>query len=544
MALTPHTDLGSIAPVRDPCWYELRCSGYRITAPVAAVFTIVLVQNPDSGMSFTLVLPTASVTFVWTTAAADDSGTQVQVGGDAVASLANLLAALNSNYWVRQLFSVTSASSTITLTARNTGALVASLANTTPITMAFAEATAGSDGEFAEYYTANIRIWVERVWGSGTYTPLPAYDARPDEDRLCRWDVGSLLRPYVAHQWPAYASASPLLLVRLQARYYVDRWETDGDPPTPQRVYATTVRQAWYCGSRNLEHNSLLQLLGFVRRSDVPTPWLTYRGRRSRHTVSPAQQHYLGWYRSTVKVANQQLRMAVVVTYQDNSTQSTSKHVDTNGSGFDQGMVQLYPTGWNILGLDALAGTDPVKYAVRIENHLGTALSEWHTFYLAEEDANELHLEFVSSLGVVESVRLKGAWEHGMSTEFLDASRWRPLLDQLRPSLQESDHVHHLLGAQRTRKASTGYMPRWELEALADLLVSPELRLVDHERGTRLPVRLVSGQALQLKQQGTEEEHLYTMNLELLCGDPEMAWSNTRHMPPEPTVADPGGDDV
>lgn len=539
MALFILSDLGKIVPVRDPAWYEVNCAGYRTTAPVAAVYTLVVVDDPTDGMTFTLALNEAEVVFTWVSGTVDDSGTQVEIGVSTTASAANLYDALRANYWIFTQFEITRSTVTVTLTQRTAGAIEVGFTNTIPVVLAWTEATVGTDGVFADNYTANLRLWVERTWGSGIYTALPAYDAQPDENRRARWDIASMLYPYVEHEWPAYDRDTFLVLRGIQKKFFIERWESDGDPPSPQLVSKSAVKKCYFAGSRTIEHDLMVPFLAMIQRSDALTPFLTFRGRGGRHEVSAGQQHYLGWYRNQDKVEDEQFKLRVVVTYEDASTQATSIHTDTNGSGWERGDIALFPIGFDTMNLGALSALVPVKYTVTVWNEADAAVSETHTCYLHDVDDNERHWEWINSLGMPESTRLIGKWVHGIAAEYEEVTRLLTVINSARPSIEQSNRVHNLQGAQQTLQLSTGPMDRLELNALVDTLMSPEHRMVDHDRETRHPMRIVSGQLVQIKQQGDPEEHLYALNLEVLVSDPEMAWSHVLAMPEAPEGEDP-----
>jgi hypothetical protein len=542
MALTVIHQPNSIAGVRDPQWYELRCDGWEEEAPETASFTIVLVQNPDPGMTFVLNLPDVALVFTYVSDPPDDSGLQVRVGADSTATTAYLVAALESNWHVDQLFVVTEASGTITLTAREPGAVEASLVNTSPVTMAFATVDAGSDGTYADNYSANMQLWVERVWGSDVYEPVAAYSADPDPDELVRWNISSLLLPYLSWRWPNYGTTAMRVLTEHARRYYLTRWELHGTPPVAKKVSRSSTLVAWLAGSRRAERGTIHEIWSLLTRTDIANPFLTHRGRAGRQEVSAAQDHYIAWYRRVPKVSGQQLDLRATVTYSDASTSSATLITDTNGSGWDQYLVAQFPVGFERMGLDALEPTKvPVKYSVVVRSHTGTALSEAHTFWLADTDANERHIEYVSSLGFVESLRCTGQWQLGLRATHDEARRLLPVVNGALPTEQEAETLQYLRGADKPLDVFTGWMPRGEFGAVVpDLLLSPSLRLVETERETRTPLRVAEVE-LVIDKRGQPDEWMYGANLRLMNEDPEMAWSDRLHWPDLPDEAEPGG---
>jgi hypothetical protein len=534
MSLSVVTDLPSTTPVRDPAWYEVQCNGYRITAPVAAVFTIGLLQQPVEDDTFTLAFLGAVVTFTFVTGEPDDSGTQVRIGVDAPATLANLLVALQANWYVDQHFQFEQGEVEHTATARVARVLEVGLTNTSPPAIAFNQSAVGVDAVFAPNYSAVHQIWIETSWGSGIYTPLPARDGRPDADRRTRWDLHGMLRPYLGYEWPDFNQQPWTVLRKLRRRFYVTRYEQFGEPPVPKVVQRSATKIAWYAGSRNAENRDLQDVFSLVANTTIATPFLTYRGRMGRHEVSPAQQSYISWYRNVAKVADSQLKMVATVYYTDNSNSSVNIHLDTNGSGWELGDVAQFPTGFERMALDELEPTKtPTHYTVRILSAANVQLSEAYTYHLRQTDANELHLEWVNSLGVVETTRCIGQWVRGVRTEHELVDTLVPAVAGQLPGPQTSERDHHLLGMDQTIQFSTGFMDRRELEAHMDMLTSPRLFLVDHERSTRIRLIPQPGEYI-MGQRGTADENLYALNLEGLVAHAEMAWSMRNAMPPVP----------
>jgi hypothetical protein len=534
MSLVLVQDLPAIIPVRNPAWLEVLCDSYQASAPTKAEYIIGLLSNPVAGYEFKLFMPGGEeLVFTYVTGTPDDSGTQVQRGGSDAATLANLLTALQGNWYVDQLFTVTNETTHLELVARQAGVTVMSFQNTSPATMSFASAGPGTDGSFAPAYTGVVQPYVERTWGSGEYVALPAFENTPDTDRRTRWDLSTLLKPEVTYNWPTYGTTTLQLQRNLQRRVYITRYEQFGDPPAPQIVKRGAVKKLWYGGSRQLEHNVFTSFFQMVESTALLTPWLTYRGRSGRHEVSAPQQHYLAWYRNVTKVSGQQIYVKAVVTYADASTETTNVWVDTNGSDYQLGDVALFPAGFDLLGLDGLSAEEPVSYTLQVFNPSDVALSQAHTFHLVDADYNELHIEYVNSLGVVESLRCTGSWAVGNKTQHDLVQRLRVLVDGTPPSREGSDRSALLRGNQRTLQVSSGNMDAGELQAVLDVLYSPEWRLLDHARETREALTLVEAEVVEVKR-GVDDEHLYALNLKYLIGDDEMAWSDRTLMPDVP----------
>lgn len=541
MALTPITLPGDIAAARDPVWCEFRCGGYRTSAPVAAAYTLVVTQQPTNGMQWQLVLPSGAIVFTFVSGTADDSGTQVAIGVDLAATQTNLATALAANYDVNALFAIAEGGGVINLTARTAGAIALSFTNTSPVTLAWVEATEGEDAVFTENYSGHLQVWVERVWGSDTFEPLPAIEGRPRAtDRTLRWDIHLLLKPELGYDWPAYTQSGLLVTRALQRHYYLTHWEQHGDPPARKRLYRTSTRLAWYAGSRQADRDTMEQVFGVISATSIETPFLTWLGRGGQREVGPTQHVWLSWYRNAAKVSGQQFTLKAVVHYTDGTSSSAQTlWTDTNGSAWELGDVGLWNVGFRKNNLHLVEPTKTAhRYTVTVHNADGTAVSEDYELYLRHTEASELHLEWINSLGVIESTRCKGAWELGMRAESEAVNRWRTIEQEVLPSTQQSDRMRLLVGGQRSLQVSTGLMDQSECEALADLLLSPEHRRVDHDRSSRHPLTLLEAEMVTARR-GDDEEHLYALNLTFLEADAELAWSNRPSWPAVPPPEPP-----
>lgn len=535
MALNLLNSVPTIGPMRDPFWVECYCNGYMTGTATAAVYTLDVVSNPADGDTFSITLGDAMVVFTWLTAG-DSTGTTITIGADTTVSRTNLLAALEGNWQINQWFAIT-AGSPITLTRREVGVAGAAFENTTPVAMSWAETNAGGDATYATNYKAALQVWVEKVWDSGNYIPLPPVVADPDEALRVRWNLRPLLGHMVQHTWPDYDEDRPIRCVDLQRRYYFHRYELMGDPPLPQKILGTPVRKVWAAGSRNIERNTIGHVFIWAQRTDVPTPWLTYRGRAGKHEVSTAQQHYLSHYRAVPRVADQPMQLVATVYYSDGTNSSAVALTDSTIT-WAQGEVATWPTGFDTLSLGTWEPTKiPVRYTVQLVSN-STPRSEVHTFHIVDPDANEQYLEYVNSLGVVESIRCIGRWVRGMVTEHTEVNRALTMVNTVLPSEQKSTHTQLLNGVQGYIEISTGYMSRGELNVLVDALLSPERRLLMPRFGTRGPVRLVDAEHVVQVQGDPAVENLSALNIRLLEGAPEMAWSDRVSLGALPAVDD------
>jgi len=517
--------LNRIIGARNPSWLEVHCGNSITTPATTAVTDLVFILNPTAGNKLALQLPDGGTVELEAVAGApDSSGTQYTISGVSGETLQNLVATCNINLQVMEHYAVTFAGGNARFTARRPGA-------NAPVVIFLAAAwgttvvvTAGAAAVVPTGYQAGLRIWVEEVWGSGTYTLLRDLVYTLDALRNFREDVATLLLPYVGYTWLPYNNDDVHRTTSLQRRFYVDRWEAWGDPLTPRAVVSGVgdKKKAWYAGTRNGQQ--YLYWIRLVDRIDiatvgasVQTPWLTYRGKNGRHEVSANQQHNLAWYQ---RVADGALVQRVVVHYKD-ATTDTAEFTD---STVLQGEIGHWPTGFDTLALGALQPSkEPYKYTVQLFRG-SIAVSEMHTFHLAERDANELHIEFISSLGAQESMRCVAAWSQDAKAEHREVRKVLAPRDGWAPESYQSAAGSLLEGVQHTLTADTGWIDAGERDALLDVLHSPAIRLVLHSTGNYLPLRLL-GSEQTAGQHGTPNEHLHRLQFQFQLHDADMAHS-------------------
>lgn len=536
MATSIETQPYTLAAVRDPAWMQVRGDGYATTPPTAhyAALLAVAPAQPTAGDTLSFTVPDGRTTVLTAVSGTpDDSGTQYQIGANTAATFDNLLDTLRVNHLLNSLYLVTDVTTYgARLTSRTAGfGTLVPVVNGTSWVGAIGNEP-GSNGDQKPNYRVGIAVFVEPEWNSGVYVRLPELSLSLDENQLADVDIApflytpDLLKPV----WPPLTGTSVVRSLDIQRRYYVAHWERYGTPPLDRAVGSTAVKYALMAGTRQVEHLGWQALAArLVTGGETGrAPWMTYRGRGGRHEVTTTQRHYLGWRCWPARVTGQNLTLRAKVYYTNgtNTSNTTSVVSGTGANDLKQHEVGQWPTGWTQLGLGAWsAGRTPVKYEVWITNAAGDAVSEAHTFWLVEPDTNERYLEYVSSLGVIESMRCTGRWVETLNSTYTAQSMALRPADNLGPSVELSVNTQRTAGAQNTMDVHTGYADANEHNALMDLVTSPEVRLVDPVHATRVPVRLVAA-AHELRTVGEDGEHLYALNLKLQVHDAEMAWSN------------------
>ena len=534
MATVIQTQPYALTAARDPAWFEVRGDGYE-TVPASTHMAIILAVSPfqpTAGDTFTITVPDGrSTTITAVSGAPDDSGRQYQIGSDTEDTMANLLGTLQANYLVSSLYLVSAVNSVTTELASRTpgyGTLLVEFAGAS--WAAGVPMDVGSDGDSKAQYRIGLAVYVERVWGSGNYVRLPEYQATLNSAQLVCLDLSTLLQAELGWHWPSYNQSSVVRATDLQRRYYVDRWESYGAPFLEYQTQSSSVKQALFAGTRQAEHDADWSSIAFGFRTGIDGVglFMTYRGRDGKHEVSAAQQHYLGFYCLVDRVTGELHTLRAKVYYTDGTTTENNTSVTNSHVGVLRDEVGIWPVGFDRLALGAWsAGRTPYKYDVWIVDGSAARISEMLAFYLVDADANELHIEFISSLGVPEDLRTVGKWTYGLAATYTELIKALTANDGAVPSPQTMARTNRTAGAQGTLTVHTGFVDKSEKTALMDIVLSPDIRLVDHLRNTRIPLRLVAAKH-DLQSVGDDGEHLYSLELEFQAHDPEMAWSN-RH---------------
>lgn len=527
-------------PVRQPAWLQIRGDDVKVNG-TAAVFTITFADAAVASNSVSITCNGYTVEMVCA-ATMDDSGVSFAAAGTAIAAATSFVAGCLRNYYLTRDFIITRASAVVTFTARakgtayNPGAVVIDPA---PLAT-YALTTTGVDQVREDNYSIRLRVWRETEWGSGSFEALPEQVGYLTDGNV-KFDIATLLfpTPGLHAAWPDYGATSCLKALSLQCRYYLEFWEQFKNPSSPRGLFRVPdgpdqYQPAMYMGFRQRDRFMAENYFLFGMAIDgLYTPWwLTWRMRKDPVEVSPRQQHYLGWYMRYERTApapedpGEDIAMQARITYTDGTSGSwTTRYVDDH-TGLDFTEIGIWPTGWTELDMDSIA--NPAKtvwyYEVRLyATGAAEVISEVGRFYLVPEDANELHIEFINGLGCPESMRTKGLWVAGLEADYETVQRQLGVA----PEDWESERGTEPLGAQETLRVSTGTVSGPdELRCLAEVLVSPEVRLVDHVKQTRYPLRLSRNTHLVRVQGDADKEHIYALNLEFLVGDPELVYSD------------------
>lgn len=550
MALTVNEQPGTLRMVRHPQWLKATTDDVLTALPVNTMSGIVFQRAAVAGETLTIEL--AGQSWVFTAAASPDgSGLQFGIGANAGAQATAFAAALELHPAVHAAFDLILGGATVQAVLRVPQAGLQAAWTPAPVDLATVLLSLACEGPV---YREDMRIAVRlrvKDKGDGPWLDLPELSAAPttrtperwntsDPIGVVQWNVAPLLKPYVAPTWPGFSQEKVTVPTTLVTPWRAWLYEVvDG---TPRKMVATAEKKAWFAGLRTRDRISEESVVDF--QVDEGS-WLTYRGRRDKLEVTTNQAVWLLWYcHLTPDEGGEDFLLKADIHYTDGTSDAdVTLYTRTGYTHINPGVMHLWAAGYANGGVNDQANPAKtvMKYTLWIESSLsGDPVSDELTLWLADSDANERHLDWVSSLGAIESLRTTGGWELGTELTLEQAAAELPLL----PYSHEGRLRTVDARTQERLQLSTGLVDRYELAALVDVLHTPELRLRDQGRNRWLPVRLLPGTHI-VKRQGTDDEHLYALNLELELGDPEdlysdvLALTSTGDEPAPPPDGDP-----
>lgn len=532
MAITINEQPNDLCMVRHPQWLKATTNDVLITAPTNVTSGIIFLRAAVAGETVTVELAGQSWTFT-AAASPDDSGLQFAIGANATAQATAFAAAFALHHAMHAAFDVSTNAGEVNAILRSPAEGLQAAWTPDPVDLASVQLSAPCLGPV---YRENMRLGLRlRVKDRNTYPflDLPELSASPttrsgarwgtsDPIGEVKWNVAPLLKPYCAPTWPGYSVEKETVQTTLVTPWSAWLYEVvDG---TPRKMVAVGEGLAWYAGLRTRDRISEESLVDF--RVKAAGAWLTYRGRRDKLEVSHDQAVWLLWYLDTEPDPSEVFTLKADIHYTDGSTDAAQTlyardafvHIVNN-------VMHLWAAGYQNGGVadEADPAKTVLKYTLWIESSVsGDPVSDQLTLWVVEADANERHLDWVSSLGGIEPLRTTGGWQLGTTLTLDEAMAELPLLPSTHDSAVRTVDARN----QETLQLSTGWVDRYELAALVDFLHSPEIRLRDQGRNRWLPVRMTAGSHLVKQQGDPDTEHLYALNLELLVGDDEGLYSD------------------
>ncbi len=549
MAITLNELPGPLCMVRHPQHIKATTDDVLTDLPTSVNSGIVFQRAAVAGETVTVELAGQSWTFTAATSP-DQSGLQFAIGANATAQATAFAAAFRLHHAMHAAFDVYTNAGEVSAYLRSPAAGLQAAWTPAPVDLATVLLSAPCLGPV---YRENMRLGLRlRVKDRNTYPflDLPELSASPttrsgarwatsDPIGEVKWNVAPLLKPYCAPTWPGYSQEKTTVKTTLVTPWTA--WVFEVVDGTPRKLVHAGDRLAWFAGLRTRDRISEESLVDF---RVLEGSWLTYRGRRDKLEVSPAQPVWLLWFKNGQPGDTEQFILKADIAYTDGTTDAdVTLYTRDAFAHIEAEVMHLWAAGYQNGGVDDEA--DPaktvLKYTLWIESSVsGNPVSDELTLWVVEADANERHLDWVSSLGGIESLRTTGGWQLGTTLTLDEAMAELPLLPAAHDSAVRTVDARN----QETLQLSTGWVDRYELAALVDFLHSPEIRLRDQGRNRWLPVRMTAGSHLVKQQGDPDTEHLYALNLELLVGDDEGLYSDVLALSSDGSepAPPPGGD--
>ncbi len=542
MAITIEAAPAQLAPVRSPQWLYLYGSRWTNAPSYTAKWGITVNEALASGTALRIVTDLGAVTLTAQTTP-NDGGTQFLAGTNLTNSTDRLLAGLLGNPFLTRHYRFTRIdANNIEAEARVPGSgsnFRQDDSSVNPGTRAdMVSLQAGSSQLWPESYSIVVRVF---VYHQGQWKMLPEEYGVPLANQRMEMPLSGVLEPYLKPDWPAVSTTGGLLrMTQAVMPYYVETWERYGDPPTDRLIARwgsdTAPKQAWLAGYQRAQYPSFAPFLARVLGvNPAPHPFLTWRNRKARRYVTMAEQHYLGWYHWPMQALAATLHLQACLTHTapDGTDPQTTAWSDrlaiTVATQLPRGEMAQFNVGYGQLALATLLPTGRVatSYSVRINEAQTGPKSEELTFHLTEGGYNDLYIQYVNSLGCVESLRTQGRWVESLETEHQLLQRPARFGDQ--QDSMANTLSSHPTGGQRTLQVSTGHHPLAEHKALLDILGAPRngIALLDLATNRRLPLRLVKGTEHEVAKRGELDEHLYSLDLVFALDDPEQVITHT-----------------
>jgi hypothetical protein len=517
-----------LTPVRSTAWVVLEGSNFRTQAPEGAIISMVFVQPSVAGDTVLMTFPWGEV-LMTCAATPDDSGTEFEPGpGGIVETAAKFEEGLLSNPYITDHYRVTRSGFTVSMEGIEAGEGYELLTNTVTPGALGSIANVNSGG-FIASYSANYNIVVRPyVLVDGIWQQRRDRKLVPHPETLnAELDLQEVLRHGCQGDWPRWNLLGEATLHETSTRpYYLEFFERYGTPATPRRVYRLGTPEepllAWYAGAQRLEHDTFRDLVeDRILGTDPAHMFLTWRNRSSRRYVTIAEQHYLGWYHWPMEATPENFQVQAKLYCTDGTVVdwTTRYNVPTDTVAL-RGRICSFNVGYGQLNLLAMlpVGKTPQYYSVRISETETGPKSEEMDFWVDMNDENQVYIQFLNSLGVVESFRSRGAWSETISHTYAETRRHLQWAD--RDTEEKGAYMHEALGGQRMLTIFSDYNNRYEHADILDLLGSPEIRLIDR-LGRRIPLRLTEETEARIFGRGDPEENLHGLDLVFMLDDPQ-----------------------
>ncbi len=538
--VTIHGPHSVLQPVRGQLWASFQPLG-GATLGTRSQWSLTVLTSAVHGVAFTITYGSTAITMQCVSGIAEDAlgPTQFQPTANASQAATAILNACLRNYALARDFSIIRTGTTITFTQRTLQPVDSDVANAEFALASWSSAplgfvscnpiVSGLPPVPVPNHSVRYAILAQR---NGTWERLAEQSCAVVRDITPAIDLagqllGALRKEAIVP--PAYdipfGGLQPQPATGISMPFYLQAVEVSGGQPTPGRVWGAgseaTPLLAWRAGFDQAGYRQALNFCSRLQGLEASTEkpfWFTYR--RGQHVLSARHRHYLTHYNWGGLSGGQLVHLEALVRCTDGSTTGWSSRYSTSSYPYRQ--LSVWPTGFDHLNCSSLvpSGKRAASYEVRLRRSDGAVLTEIKRWQLAHEDYQEVQLIWLNSLGGWEALRCTGAWSRSVQATHVLTTRPSVLSDH--GKLTVSRDASETGGLQRSLSiANTGYLPLAEHQLTVEILSSPAIFLVDHERGVHLPMHIAKSKEVDEESRGDQDEHLYTLQLELLRGHPE-----------------------
>lgn len=460
---------------RNPVWAKLTTDNHVTTAGVKAALQITVTGvGPTVGQ--TIVLPFNDQTVTLTFAASlDGTGNTIRTAG--ALSLANfilqLAADIATNYTIADKYDITTDSSHVILTAKETGTTWSFISpSDTATDIAMGTNTAGVTEVTRENFRICLDVYMETTYGSGTYTKIHSDELIPISN-VCKFNLQSALHMYMGTDKPAYAQSTITLCTGILRRYKIRYAEKYGTDPVYQAVTESSVCYVLKGGVTYLQFGYEPVFLTGYTSGNVK--FITSQPRTK--IVVSTQQEFLYYL---VPPSTTTIKLKAKLYYTDNTTITVTALTKTPTV---ENEIYILPVGYTV-AIAPSATKTVSKYEVWVENQSDVVKSEVFTYKLTSKTEVDQHFFlFETSLGSWDTLRTSGEHVKGITVETQTAQRTLQML------YTNSDGEFEKFDATGTDvfTQSTGYKTKEDIDWLEDLLYTKKVVKIGTD-GEHIPV--------------------------------------------------------
>lgn len=333
--------------------------------------------------------------------------------------------------------------------------------------------------------TVTVRVLVENIFNSGIFDEVYVQKLYPAGDGTVRFDVGSVISPYLDYYTPRTDLARPIECISQRKRYQVTTtFDAPGlfppewyDLPViyepPVYYYAMKgglAKEAWH-------YKEFFTKI--VQENKMPLLFSA-----AKELTDPEALKFIYWIYPNDDNAAQTLTYTI---YCSDGTTVTKTNTNLLTSG--KWSVNCAPAGFNQSGLDALVplNKSAVKYSIKVTTAGGSVVDEYFFNLDNRNFYDKYFLLYRNSIGGLDTVRLLGEVDLAAAYDRQQARRTLP------PDWFNSAEITDEATEETfSYTADTGFMSKEQLLKLRDLFLSREKYCLQPSTSNLQPIAITS----------------------------------------------------